>query len=157
TLLAEQDDLATLSYLRRTPDLIGLIGDSTEADARFENWFKAGMEILAYNIDGARAYFALESRNALAAVEKALSGVPLRQVARTIKLFVQGLCGVDVAIRSLPDSVGADVPARATVSQDGRVISLPALLRRYSTAEDNMRLYLVMAAHEAGHVEFGTY
>ena len=34
---------------------------------------------------------------------------------------------------------------------------LPALLRRYPTAEENLRLYLVMAAHEAGHVEFGTY
>ncbi|MBU6433350.1 MAG: VWA domain-containing protein, partial [Nitrospirae bacterium] len=33
----------------------------------------------------------------------------------------------------------------------------PALLRRYPTAEENTRLYLVMAAHEAGHVEFGTY
>jgi nitric oxide reductase activation protein len=43
------------------------------------------------------------------------------------------------------------------VSQDGRTISLPALLRRYPTAEENTRLYLVMAAHEAGHVEFGTY
>jgi hypothetical protein len=47
--------------------------------------------------------------------------------------------------------------ARATVSADGRTISLPAILRRYATAEDNERLYLVMAAHEAGHLEFGTY
>jgi hypothetical protein len=47
--------------------------------------------------------------------------------------------------------------ARATVSADGRTIALPALLRRYPTAEENERLYLVTAAHEAGHLEFGTY
>ncbi|HEX7765461.1 MAG TPA: hypothetical protein VF443_02025, partial [Nitrospira sp.] len=82
--------------------------------------------------------------------------VPLRQVARTIKLFVQGLCGSDVQIQALPDTV-TDVPARATVSADGRTIALPALLRKYQTYDENVRLYLVMAAHEAGHIEFGTY
>jgi nitric oxide reductase NorD protein len=156
-LLGEKDAEATLSYLRRCPELMGLIGDSAEALTRFETWFKAGMEVLAYSVDGARAYFAFESQNALASVEKALSGVPLRQVARTVKLFVQGLCGAEIIIQSLPDSLGPDVSARATVSQDGRIISLPSLLRRYATVEDNMRLYLMMAAHEAGHVEFGTY
>ncbi len=56
---------------------------------------------------------------------------------------------------AIPDSVAS--PARATVSGDGSTISLPALLRRYPTAAENERLYLVMAAHEAGHLEFGTY
>jgi nitric oxide reductase NorD protein len=55
----------------------------------------------------------------------------------------------------LPDSLTSE--ARATVSEDGRSIALPALLRRYPTAAENERLYLVMAAHEAGHLEFGTY
>ncbi|MBX3303765.1 MAG: VWA domain-containing protein, partial [Nitrospira sp.] len=88
-------------------------------------------------------------------VEQALSGVPFRQVARRVKLFVQGLCGADIAVTALSDSVTSQ--ARATVSADGTTISLPALLRRYPTAAENERLYLVMAAHEAGHLEFGTY
>ncbi|ULA64510.1 MAG: VWFA domain-containing protein [Nitrospira sp.] len=155
-LLGEQDAVATLAYLRRAPEIVGMIGVSADAVARFENWFKAGMEVLAYSVDGARAYFGLESQRSLASVEQALSGVPLRQVARTIKLFVQGLCGSDVQIQALPETV-TDVPARATVSADGRTIALPALLRKYQTYDENVRLYLVMAAHEAGHIEFGTY
>lgn len=155
-LLAEQDAEGTLNYLRRCPDVIGLIGDTPHALSRFENWFKAGMEVLAYSREGAQAFFAVESQKALASVEAAMSGVPLRHVARRVKLFVQGLCGTDVTIAALPDSPAAS-PARATVSADGRTISLPAVLRRYPTAEANERLYLVMAAHEAGHVEFGTY
>jgi nitric oxide reductase NorD protein len=155
-LLAEQDAESTLNYLRRCPDVIGLIGDAPQALSRFENWFKAGMEVLAYSREGAQTYFAVESQKALASVEAAMSGVPLRHVARRVKLFVQGLCGADIRITALPDSPAAS-PARATVSADGRTISLPALLRRYPTAEANERLYLVMAAHEAGHVEFGTY
>jgi hypothetical protein len=155
-LLGEKDTEATLCYLRRCPEVIGLIGDVPQAVSRFENWFKAGMEVLAYSPEGARVYFAVESQKALASVEQTLSGVPLRQVARKVKLFVQGLCGADVAITALPDSM-ASSKARATVSADGRTISLPALLRRYPTAEENERLYLVTAAHEAGHLEFGTY
>ena len=156
-LVAERDAEAALAYLRGAPELANVIGESAEAAVRFEAWFTAGMEVLAYSVEGARAYFALESQKALISVEAALSGVPLRQVARTVKLFVQGLCGTDLTIQALPDSLSQGMPMRATVSRDGRIISLPAVLRRYHTAEENMRLYLVMAAHEAGHVEFGTY
>jgi nitric oxide reductase NorD protein len=156
-LVAERDAGTALAYLRRAPELVSVIGESAEATARFEAWFTTGMEILAYSTEGARAYFALESQKALTSVEVALSGVPLRQVARTLKLFVQGLCGTDVTIQALPDSVSQEASSRATVSQDGRTISLPSLLRRYPMAEENTRLYLMMAAHEAGHVEFGTY
>ena len=156
-LLAERDADAALAYLRRVPELVSVIGESAEASAGFEAWFTAGMEVLAYSAEGARAYFALESQKALKSAEAALSGVPLRQVTRTLKLFLQGLCGADLTIQALPDSLSRETSVRATMSQDGRIISLPALLRRYPTAEENIRLYLVMAAHEAGHVEFGTY
>ena len=155
-LVAEQDPEAALSYLRRSPELVGLLGEGPSAFVRFENWFKAGMEVLSYCPEGARAYFSAESRKALVSVEEALSGVPLKQVARRVKLFVQGLCGSEVLIASRTDAVG-EPTARAVVSADGKTITLPALLRRYPTAPENERLYLVMAAHEAGHLEFGTY
>src|SRR4029077_16295660 len=156
-LLAERDADAALAYLRRAPELVSVIGESAEATARFEAWFTAGMEVLAYSIEGARAYFALEPQKALTSVETALRGVPLRHVAPTLQPFVQGVWGTELTIQALPDSLSQEVSVRATVSQDGHIISLPALLRRYPTAEENARLYLVMAAHEAGHVEFGTY
>ena len=158
TLIAERDAETALAYLRRSPDILALIGSSAESPAKFDEWFKTGMEILSYSAEGAKAYFAVETHKALASVEQALSGVPLRQIARSVKLFAQGLCGTDVAIQSLPDTLEAGAqPVRATVSLDGRGIALPAILRRYPTYEENLRLYMVMAAHEAGHLEFGTY
>ena len=155
SLLAEKHAEATMGYLRRAPELVQLLGDAPEAARRFENWFTTGMEVVGYSPDAAHAFFSVESQRALASVEQALSGVPFRQVARRLKLFVQGLCGTDVTVTALPDSLAS--PARATVSADGTTISLPALLRRYPTAAENERLYLIMAAHEAGHLEFGTY
>jgi Mg-chelatase subunit ChlD len=155
-LLAEQDSEAALSYLRRSPELIGLLGEESSAFGRFEHWFKAGMEVLSYSPEGGRAYFSAESRTALSSVEEALSGVPLKQVARRVKLFVEGLSGSDVSIAARTDLTGQQ-SARAMVTADGKTITLPALLRRYRTAPENERLYLIMAAHEAGHLEFGTY
>jgi nitric oxide reductase NorD protein len=155
-LLAEQDPEAALSYLRRSPELVGLLGEEASAFGRFEHWFRTGMEVLSYSPEGARAYFSAESRKALSSVEEALSGVPLKQVARRIKLFVQGLCGSEVSITTRTEAIGEPM-VRAAVSADGKTIMLPPLLRRYSTAEENERLYLIMAAHEAGHLEFGTY
>lgn len=155
-LLAEQDAEAALHYFRRCPEVMSLIGDGPQAGSRFETWFTAGMEVLAYSREGARAYFAVESLKALASVEQAMSGVPLRQIARKVKLFVQGLCGTDVTVTALSES-SSTTDTRAVVSADGRTIALPAVLRRYATAEENERLYMVMAAHEAGHLEFGTY
>src|SRR5262249_39166717 len=113
TLLAERDAETALAYLRRATGLVNVIGESAEATARFTAWFTAGMEVRGYSVEGARAYFALESQKALMSVEAALSGVPLRQVARTVKLFVQGLCGADLTIQALPDSLSQETSARA--------------------------------------------
>jgi nitric oxide reductase NorD protein len=157
-LVGERDAEAALAYLRRAPELAALIGDVADAGSKFETWFRAGMETLAYSVEGGQAYFALESVKALASAEQAMSGVPLRFVARSLKLFAEALCGTDVTIRALPEFSGADKePVRATVGDDGRSIALPAILRRYPTREENIRLYHVMTAHEAGHLEFGTY
>jgi hypothetical protein len=160
-LVAERDAEAAFAYLRRCPEILGLIGSVEQGAEKFEDWYRSGIEILEYSPEGARAYFALETKKALASIEQAIRGVPLRQIARSLKLFAQGLCGIDVTIRSLPDLDPAGQTAveslRATVSQDGRTIALPALLRRYPTREENVRLYTVMMAHEAGHLEFGTY
>ncbi len=157
-LVAEQDAETALAYVRRCPELVALIGSREEARGKFQSWFASGMEVLAYNIEAGRAYFAAETEKALGAVSHAISGVPLRKVARHLALFAQALCGRDIRLYDLPDSLEpAQQTMRPTVSEDGRSIGLPGLVRRYPTYEENLRLYLVMTAHEAGHLEFGTF
>ena len=157
--IAERDPQCALEYIRRCPEFVSLVEPSPEAPSQFEAWFKEGMEVLGYSPEGARAYFALETNKALKALEHAMSGVSLRHVARSLKLFAEALCGVDISIRPLPDSFDQTGKAsvRARVSPDGRTISLPALLRRYPNVQQNLQLYTAMTAHEAGHVEFGTF
>ena len=167
-LIADRDSEATLAYLHRALEILRLGGNSEEALPVFENWFRGGMEVLEYSAEGGRAYFSLETRNALASVEEAMSGVRLRQVARSLKFFAQGMCGTDVTIEALPEMVdGGELPlalARAEttlkkpqVNPDEKRILLPAIMRQGKSREENIRWYSVMTAHEAGHLEFGTY
>src|SRR5437870_3844076 len=152
TLIAERDAKAALAYLRRAPEVIDLAGPDAPAMPspatmdRFDKWCRGGMEVLAYNPEAARAYFAAETRKALDAIDEAASGVALRSVARVLKLFAEGLSGHPVTIRPLAESRG-----------DRSTIALPALMRRYPTKEDNLRVYKLLTAHEAGHLEYGTY
>ena len=154
-LLAERDGQASLHYFRRAPEILSLLETGAGLRSRFEQWLKTGTELLDYSAEAGRAYFAVESHQALVAVEEALSGVPLRRIARSLTLFAQALCGRAVNIQALAPE--EDQRPRALISGDGLTIKLPPLLGRYATYQENARLYMVMAAHEAGHVEFGTY
>lgn len=157
-LVAEQDAATALAYLRRAPEVIELADpDAPTLADRFDKWYRGGMEVLAYNPEAARAYFAIETRKALEALEEAASGVALRSVARMLKLFAEGLSGEPVTIRPLNASGGVEAAPQVRASADGATIFLPARIRRYPSKEDNLRLYKVLTAHEAGHLEYGTY
>src|SRR3989441_10178534 len=137
TLIAERDTAAALAYLRRAPEVIDLADPDAPAVVgaggaplagpppammdRFDKWYRGGMEVLAYNPEAARAYFAVETRKALKAIEEAASGVALRSVARGLKLFAEALSGRPVTIHPLGEGGG-----------DWSTIALPARMRRYS-------------------------
>ena len=112
------------------------------------------MDVLAYSPEGARAYFALETSKALSAIEQATNTVPLRQVARSLKLLGHMICGQPVQIESLAASTQRP---RLEMKADGPLIYLPSLMNRFSVKDRNIRSYTVTLAHEMGHVEFGTY
>jgi hypothetical protein len=76
-LIVDKDAETALIYFRRVPDVLGLQSQSEDTTV-FDAWFRQGMEALEYSIDAGRAFFALETRQACAVVEEALSGVPLR-------------------------------------------------------------------------------
>jgi hypothetical protein len=158
-LVAEQDAASALAYLRRAPEVIELIGpDAPTLDERFEQWYRGGMEVLSYNREAARAYFAVETRKALEAIEEAVSGVALRSVARVLKLFAEGLSGHPVTIRArgVEDGAGhegASIPRQA----ERGTIRLPARMSMYRSREENLRVYKVLTAQEAGRLEYGTY
>lgn len=160
-LIADKDAAATLAYLRRAPEVIRLVDTDDPVGLqrsveRFEEWFKGGVAVLDYNPEAARAYFSAETRKALEAIERAASGIALREVGRVLKLFAEGLSGYPLMIQPQDDPESRVASSSRTASGDG-IIRLPARLRQYLTREENLRHYKLMTAHEAGHFEYGTY
>jgi nitric oxide reductase NorD protein len=165
-LVADRDSVATLAFFRHVPEVVALTGKEEDSGV-FDVWFGQGMEALEYSVEAGRAFFGLETRQACSAVEQAMSGVPLRQVARSLKMFARALCGEDVALEGLPEidggsagtgqTPGGHSSRKAQVSEDGKTVYLPLVMRRSETREGNRRWYTVMVAHEVGHLEFGTY
>ncbi len=165
-LVVDLDPVTALTYFRRVPEVVGLQSQSEDTEV-FDAWFGQGMEALEYSVEAGRAFFALETRQACAVVEEALSGVPLRQVARSLKMFAMALCGEEVTLEPLPE-IGGGVASsgqamvnrgseRAQLSRENLIIYLPLIMKRSPTQDGNRRWYTVMVAHEVGHVEFGTY
>ena len=157
-LVADKDPESAVAYVRRAHEVLALIGEDAEpsfAAARFEDWFTAGMEVLDLNPEAARAYFATETRKALEALERAASGVALKDVVRVLKLFAEGLSGKPLTIRHHGQEE-SEASSSPTTSGEG-IIVLPARMRRYPERNDNLRMYKLMTAHEAGHFEYGTY
>ncbi len=153
-LLAERDAGVTMEYFRRAPEVIRLCEGTEGREEAFETWFRGGMEVLDYSPEGARAYFALETSKALGAIEQATNHVPLRQVARSLKLLGHMICGQPVQVESLADSTRRP---RLEMKAEGPTVYLPSVMNRFSSKDQNRRDYTVTLAHEAGHVEFGTY
>ncbi|MDH5776176.1 MAG: VWA domain-containing protein, partial [Nitrospirota bacterium] len=162
-LIVDQDSEAAMTYFRRVPEVLGMQGQSDDTTV-FDAWFAQGMEALEYSLEAGRAFFSLETRQACAVVEEALSGVSLRQVARSLKMFAMALCGQEITLEPFPGSgvpldqkAVAAHPERAQMSRKNVTIYLPLIMKRSPTQEGNRRWYSVMVAHEVGHIEFGTY
>ncbi len=164
-LVVDQDPETALTYFCRVPDVLAMQSQAEDTTV-FDSWFGQGMEALEYSIEAGRAFFALETQQACAVVEEALTGVPLRTVARSLKMFAMALCGQEVTLEPLPESGGAvsldqiseaGPFVRSKPCRESLVIYLPLMMKRSSTQDGNRRWYSVMVAHEVGHVEFGTY
>ncbi|MGD9850828.1 MAG: nitric oxide reductase activation protein NorD [Nitrospirales bacterium] len=164
-LIADRDAEAVLAYCRRVSEVIQC--SKTEDTSVFDGWFSQGMEALEYSAEAGRAFFGMETRQACEAVEEAMTGVSLRQVLRSLKIFARALSGQDVNIEALNTDLPPleqlhGTPAsrqspKAKVAEDGQTIYLPLVMKRSTTLEGNRRWYTAMVAHEVGHLEFGTY
>lgn len=164
-LIADRDAEALLPYFRRAPEVIQY--SNPEGSTVFDNWFSQGMDALEYSAEAGRAFFGLETRQACEAVEEAMTGVSLRQVIRSLKIFARALSGEDVRIEGLREDspsfqhmLGVDSSHQGSTAQvvdQGHTIYLPLVIRRSPTLEGNRRWYTAMVAHEVGHLEFGTY
>ncbi|MEW5746109.1 MAG: hypothetical protein AB1805_11815, partial [Nitrospirota bacterium] len=139
-ILSDETPSIIPSTLRR----IQKVGRKLDA-ADLEKWIDSAAEIL--NGQGTDAFFRFVSRTDEEHL-KAFAGVDrlrFKEVATTIELYLKGISGSDLA-------VGTDIES----STDIDTVYFPAVLSRFKRADDNLLVYLLMAAHKWAQIATGT-
>ncbi len=117
---------------------------------QFQSWARAGVQVHRQDRRRAQAYFALESKTSQEILRGSNEGVTLESIAHLLRLYVEGLTGREMVIAP----IGA-IPEESRIG-DGHTINLPSAVAEFGSAEDDFKLYKVLAAHAAGQIEFRT-
>jgi nitric oxide reductase NorD protein len=144
-------------YLKFLPRVVRQLHEEPDA---FEQWVRTGLASAKKSSEEAVAYFSLQSKSTQAALDEVTGGLSLERVRQVLKLFAEALCGrtVEIAsIEALPEELRDMDRQRRRPITEGTTIYLPARLKESPDRETNFAWYKVMTAHEAGHLEFGTY
>jgi hypothetical protein len=145
--LAEGNPLAAIECFRAAPRAL-----RSASPQQFERWALAGVDFAGANPRKVQAYYGLESRGSQESLQGGdEGGLTLEHVGQTLRLYVEGLTGRELAIASVQE-----VPEQSSIG-DGSTIYLPSVVSMFEASDDNFRLFKVLSAHGAGQIEFDTY
>lgn len=130
--------------------LLDLLNGERVSDEGAREWVVRGLIELEKNKEVGRGYFRLGSKYSLQVLDELEEGLPLKSVARVLKLYATALSGRDVAIRAITEMAAVD-------SYAADHIILPPDMRAFDDEEHNFIAYKVATAQGAGRIEFGTY
>ena len=154
--LASGSPAAAMAFLRSSP----LVLTRLTSD-QLERWLEGGWDLLfeQHNIDGAEAYFRLESARAEELLESLSARVELRSVSNTLRLYAKALTGEQIAIRSTEDLVDAGIGwvQESVATTEGSAIYLPPYVGTFAEQRQNFQSYKVYATHQSGRMEFGSF
>ena len=121
-------------------------------------WMDEGLEVGRTNPQAAEAYFSRESAASISTLQKLRRSVHVAEVGRLFKLYCTATGGKAIDIKSTDEApedltrAGHHLPLT-----DGETIFLPDHLNKHISHEENFEEYKVLAAHQAGYLEFGTF
>lgn len=127
--------------------------------SQFEEWNSQGIAILRENGTAGLSYFKLESAKSRETLDTLASGVELSRIRDLIRTYCRALVGLDIELastRNLVDKqigwVEGDAP-----TTEGSTIYLPPVVDRFPSKDDNFSWIKVVATHQVGHIEFGSF
>lgn len=123
---------------------------------QFARWARAGLARQRRDLRHAHAYYALETRTSQQSLLEFTSGLALTTVMPTLRLYIEGLAGQELAVKPLTTFSLAHLAEDMRLG-DGKSVCLPSLIAEFEDEQLNFRVYKVLAAHAAGQMEFGTY
>ena len=106
-----------------------------------------------------KGFFSLENQKSKDLFNDLTFSVDLDIEREVLKLYCCALSGVDLAVQSSSVMVDKEIgwfnPELATT--EGSTIFLPESIKRFNKKEKNFSWLKVIATHQVGHIEFGTF
>lgn len=145
---------AATAFVRSAPS----VGERAGAEG-LEAWYQHGAALLQESVEAGAAFFRLQSARANQVLELVSPGVAFESVRPLLQLYCEALAGRRLRVVSTADlkerAIGwTNVERPAT---DGVSVHLPNYLEEYGDKERNFAAYKVLATHQTGHLEFGTF
>lgn len=123
---------------------------------QFARWAHAGLRLRQRDMRHAQAYYALETKSSQQSLGQATGGLSLNTVLTTLRLYIEGLAGQEIMVKPSPGFALARLPDELRL-HEATTVYLPSLISEFEDEASNFRIYKALAAHMAGHIEFGTY
>lgn len=141
-------------FIKSSPTVLAKVSINKLAE-----WCEEGKRLLKTNPDGGIAFFKIESARSEKFLDDISSGVEFQTISNVIELYCRALAGQEVNLadsRELVEKnigwVAADSPAT-----EGSTVYLPEAIDRYPNKPENFMWYKVVATHQVGRMEFGSF
>ena len=126
---------------------------------KFRIWFRQGIKLQNDQIRPPEGYYSLQSVQSKSIFNELTFSVDLDIEKDVIKLYCCALTGEDLGIQSSNIMVEKEIGwfNSNLATTEGSTIYLPSSIKKFNKKEKNFSWLKVIATHQLGHVEFGTF
>ncbi len=153
--LAQASPTAAMEYLKSAP----VVHERLTAE-QMARWSDVGLEILLdqRNVEGAEAFFRLESARAERLLASLSARVELTAVSPVLRLYAKALTGQTIAVHPVEELTEKGIGwVAGQATTEGTAIYLPSSVSTFLEQRDNVQVYKVFATHQTGRIEFGSF
>jgi len=128
-------------------------------DTQLLEWFNTGIEILKKDLTLGELFFLIETEQSQLLIDTLSFSVDIEREKELFKIYCAALSGKDLEIQSSEKLVEKEIGWLDSnlATTEGTTIFLPQTVKRFSTKKENFAWYKVIATHQTGHVEFGSF
>lgn len=140
--------------LKRVPGIMERVSFS-----QFEEWHRQGLAILNGNRDAGLSFYRLESARAQELLDALASGVELVRIRDLVRTYCRALVGQEIELGTTGNLVDKNIGwvEGDAPTTEGSTIYLPEVVDRFPSKDANFAWYKVVATHQVGHIEFGSF
>lgn len=159
-LLEMTDGIAAVSA-PAAPEFLKIVPDVLER-VTFEQlgqWQGEGVRTARESDEAAISYFRLESISSQEMLDSLSSSIELARVKDVLLMYSLALTGHSIEVQAAQQLADKNIGwfQGELPTTEGTTIYMPSVINRYTSKDENFGFFKVIATHQVGHIEFGSF